>query len=120
MLSYKYDWAPAGGWVIDIASAEWLVAVPNITARMLSLSASASSNLFKTTVPTPSALQYPSAFASKVLQPPVLERNIPRLRPAKISGAVRTFTPPARAVSHSPAHRDVQAIWIAASEEEQA
>ena len=45
---------------------------------------------------------------------------MPRERPAKISGAVRTFTPPAMAVSHSPDHRDVQAIWMAARDDEQA
>src|ERR1035441_7327280 len=91
-----------------------------MTARTLSFSANASSSLLTMTVPIPSARQYPSASLSNVAHGPVLDRNWPRLRPAKISELVMQERPPTIAVSQSPAKSDVQANCMAAALEEQA
>src|SRR6186713_3331703 len=97
---------------MEIAFAEWLVAMEPITPRILSLSWIASSRRLRTRVPTPSARQYPSAFSSHVLQPPVGERKLPRLKPAKRSGVVIMLAPPASAMPHSFDFSDRHANWI--------
>ena len=81
------------GWVMEIASAEWFVEVPRMTAKTLSLSAMASSSRLTITEAHPSARQYPSAPWSKVAHGPVFERNCPLLRPEKMSGLVDAREP---------------------------
>src|SRR5438034_960064 len=69
---------------------------------------------------TPSARLLPSAVSSKVAHGPFLDRNCPRLGPQKRSLLVIQLGPPTIAVSQSPAHREVQAIWGAAAPNEHA
>jgi len=48
------------------------------------------------------------------LHDPVFDKNWPFDRPEKMSGLVKTFMPPVKTVSQSPALKDVQAKLIAA------
>src|SRR5437016_4221657 len=91
-----------------------------MVARIGSRFATASSSLFRTTTPTPSPRQYPSAPLSKVLHDPVWERKLPLLRPEYMLHPLRIFDPPATAMLQSRLSKEEQASWIASKLEEQA
>ena len=76
-----------------------------MTASTSSPSASASASRFSTTTPAPSARTKPSARASNALQRPSGAIMCARDRMIVVSGERITFTPPARAIRHSPLRR---------------
>ena len=93
------SWAGPLGAVRPLLRPSWLTAVPLITARMRSPSASASLSRFKTTTPQPSARTNPSAAASNTLQRPSGASIRAFESVIWISGPRIRLTPPARAES---------------------
>src|SRR5688500_18250092 len=114
------SWAGPLGTVIPLDLPSEFKAEPRITARMGSPAAKASESLLSATKPHPSARTMPSAAASKVLHLPSGASIPQRENSTMASGNSITLTPPANARSHSPVRNDLQAIWIALSDDEQA
>ena len=98
----------------------WLAAVPRITARIRSPSASASGNRLSNSTTQPSPATNPSAAMSNAWQRPVAD-SIPMAEPEQdLRGSNDTEAPPARAMSLSPSCRLRQATCTAARPDEQA
>ncbi len=113
-------WDGPLGAVRPLDAPSWLTAVPRTTARMLCPLRCASESRSTRSRPTPSAQPVPSAPAEKDFERPSGARPRWRLNSTKVPGVDMTVTPPASAMSHSPARRACAARCRATSEEEQA
>ena len=87
---------------------------------MLSPSAKAISNGFKSSVAPPSARTYPSAEASKARQRPLTDNMEALEKPIKAYGCNKRFTAPTKAMDDSPDRKLLQAWCKATNDEEQA
>src|ERR1700712_1521047 len=91
-----------------------------MTARILSLWATASSRRFRMRAPLKSARQYPSASARYVLQLPVSDKTPALLRKVKECGSDKMVVAPATAMSTSLDSKLMHARWMADVEPAQA
>ncbi|GGQ69847.1 hypothetical protein GCM10010145_44550 [Streptomyces ruber] len=95
----------------------WFTAVPRITPRMRSPSATASARGRSSTAPTPSPGTKPSPPSPKLRHRPSLDANRPWPSIRYLLGCTDTLTPPATAAAHSPRRIAAQARWMAVSAE---
>ena len=70
-------------------------------------------------MPQPSPRTKPSAALVERLAPAVARHHVRRDSAIEISGDSSMFTPPARAIIHSPARKAWQAMCTATSDDEQ-